>query len=161
MTFNKLIFSTFIFCFFVPLSMVRGEELSEPAVPLPAGGLSEEESLLKLARTSLSSGHVKTARQTLKIFLRGHKNSPEGWTLLGETYLKTGSFGKARRRFNKAIKFDPHYSPAYMGRGKIFELKNRWDEAANEYRAARLCDSGNPAAQIALEQLAARTASME
>lgn len=120
----------------------------DPLRPSAAGEL-----LLLEARQAIDTGQWRKARRTLKKYLNGTPKSPEGWTLLGRTYMATGSNGKARRRFDKALTFEPHYAPAFVGRGELFERKGRWDEAANDFRAAMLSDPTNPEAQQGLTRV--------
>ncbi len=101
----------------------------------------------------MDTGQWRKARRTLTHFIDGNKKSAEGWTLLARTYLATGANGKALRRFDKALKFDPHYAPAFVGRGDLFEKKGRLDEAANDFRAAVLSDPTNLEARQALARL--------
>jgi tetratricopeptide (TPR) repeat protein len=155
---RRFLWILFFFISF-PLLETRGEDEAEPLLAVSEIRVADDDSPLGNAREMLKNGRVKKARRATNQFLKTNKESAEGWTLLGQTYLATGANRKAKKKFKKALKYDPHYAPAYMGWGEIFESESRWDEAANEYRAARIADPNNPAAEIALERLAARTAS--
>lgn len=109
--------------------------------------------LLLEARQAMDAGQWRKARRTLKKYIDNNTKSAEGWTLLARTYLATGANGKALRRFDKALKFDPHYAPAFVGRGELFEKKGRLDEAANDFRAAMLSDPNLPEARQALTRV--------
>ncbi len=117
--------------------------------------------LLSEARQALDAGQWRKARRSLKKYLNDNQKSAEGWTLLARTYLATGANKKALRRFDKALKFDPHYAPAFVGRGDLFEKRGRLDEAANDFRAATLSDPGNPDARAALTRLTSAVPSSE
>jgi cytochrome c-type biogenesis protein CcmH/NrfG len=135
------------------------ENVLTPARDVPSGISIEENSPLHDARQAYDAGQWRQARRKAKEFLGDNGNSAEGWTLLAKTYLATGSYKKAFNRFNKALKFDPHYAPAYVGRGHYFEKKGRLDEAANDYRAAILSDPVSVEAKQALDRLAGKTPS--
>ena len=95
------------------------------------------------ARQAMDAGEWRKARRMLKKHVDDNSKSAEGWTLLARTYSALGANGKARRRFDKALKFEPHYAPAFVGRGELFEKQARLDEAANDFRAAMLSDPNN------------------
>lgn len=143
-----VIFSSLLF----PLQRAWSEELvplPETAVPPATGG----DPLLREARQAMEASQWRKARRTIKKYLDENKKSAEAWTLLAQTYLATGANGKALRRFDKALKFDPHYAPAFVGRGEVFEKKGRLDEAANDFRAALLSDPNNTVAGESLTRV--------
>lgn len=146
-----LTFLALIISLFFPLHRAWSEEggpLTETGgAPIPG------DPLLAKARESLDAGQWRKARRTLKSYIDKNPKSAEGWTLLARTYMATGANGKARRRFDKALKFDPHFAPAFVGRGELFEKKGRMDEAANDFRAATLADPGDAQAQQALARV--------
>ena len=142
---------------FIPLLFPLGMAWSDEVAPLAESEVQPValpgDPLLLKAREALDAGQWRKARRTLKSYIGKNPKSAEGWTLLARTYLATGTDGKARRRFDKALKFDPHYAPAYVGRGELFEKKGRMDEAANDFRAATLADPGDAQAQQALARV--------
>lgn len=73
----------------------------------------------------------------------------DDWTRRGRHELDQRRWGRALRRFNRALKLNPAHAPAYVGRGNVFEARGRLDEAANEYQAARLADPTDADAQSA------------
>ncbi|MBL0058393.1 MAG: tetratricopeptide repeat protein [Elusimicrobia bacterium] len=149
----------FIFAIFgAGLALLPARGRAEgPGEPLMAEVQKSTESvkdpLLTEARGDLEAGQVRQARRKLNSFLDKQPTSAEGWTLLGRTYLATGDNSKALSRFQKALKFDPHYAPAFTGRGEVFEKRGHLDEAANEFRAAVLSDPNEPEARQALARL--------
>lgn len=149
----------FVFCFLfstfvVPTQPTRAEEPVQPAVHEdPPVNIREGNPVLVDARMALEAGQWRQARRTLKKFVGDNKKSAEGWTLLGRTYFAIGAYGKALSRFDKALKYDSHYSPAYLGRGEVYEKKGRLDEAANDFRAATLADPISLEAREALARL--------
>lgn len=145
-----LLFSLVLF----PCHRVRGEEPAKPSVPdLPAATVAPTDSRLSEARTAMDAGEWKKAKKLLKKYVGDNGKSPEGWTLLARTYLATGSTGKALRRFDKALKYDPHYAPAFLGRGEVYEKRGRMDEALNDFQAASLADPTFSEAQKAVARL--------
>lgn len=157
-------FIHWIFCAALALLPVRGraEGPSDPPPPdVRKSTESVKDPLLTEARLDLEAGRVKQARRKLNSFLDKQATSAEGWALLGRTYLATGDNGKALSRFQKALKFDPHYAPAFAGRGEVFEKRGHLDEAANEFRAAVLSDPDEPEARQALARLNQIAASPE
>ncbi|MBK8574764.1 MAG: tetratricopeptide repeat protein [Elusimicrobia bacterium] len=127
---------------------VRLQVVGDP----PASSIGEP-SLLGDAREASKAGQWREARRKIKKFIKDNETSAEAWTLLGHTYLATGADKKGLKRFNKALKFDPHFAPAYVGRGEYYEKKGRRDEAANEFRAATLSDPTSLEAREALARI--------
>jgi Tfp pilus assembly protein PilF len=152
---NK-VFTTFMMVFLVGVWCVQAQE-DPPSATIqftPPIAVVEPHPQLVLAREQLAQGKKRDAQKTLKKFLGKNKNSAEGWALLGDVDAAKGSQGKAKRRYKKALKFDSHYGPAYVGLGQLFEKKGRLDEAANEYRAAALVSPNDPVVQQALARVA-------
>jgi predicted Zn-dependent protease len=110
------------------------------------------------ALEDIDAGRLREARRALRAYLEEKPRSAQGWTLMGQTYAAANDWGEAFSHYKKAVKLDPHYAPAYYGKGQFFEKKGRPDEAVNEYRAAALCDPQWTPAQDALTRLAANTA---
>lgn len=133
-----VIFSSLLF----PLPRAWGEE-TVPSPETDVQPVTAGDPLLLEARQAMDAGEWRKARRTLKKYIDDNSKSAEGWTLLARTYLALGANGKARRRFDKALKFEPHYAPAFVGRGELFEKRGRLDEAANDFRAAVLSDPNN------------------
>jgi Tfp pilus assembly protein PilF len=124
-----------------------------PEIGTPQEPVSLSDPLLQEARQALDSGHWRDARKKVNKFLNSNSTSAEGWTLLARTYQAAGGYKKAKKRYGKALKFDPHYAPAYVGRGEIFEKMGKLDEAANDFRAATLSDPNSLEARQALARL--------
>ena len=154
-------FSTlFVFSSLVllPCQRIRGDEPAKPSVPdVPAAAVAPTDPPLSEARTAMDAGDWKKARKVLKKYVGTHDKSSEGWTLLARTYLAAGSTGKALSRFDKALKYDPHYAPAFLGRGEVYEKRGRWDEALNDFQAAALADPTLSEAQQAVARLGAKS----
>lgn len=151
---KRFIIGVLLIFFLFPLQRAWSEIPLAPAESdAPQVEVSAEEVFFREARQTLEAGHWREARKMLEGFIRNHKKSPEAWTLLGRTYMVAGAHKKAKKRYDKALKFDPHFAPAYIGRGEYFEKKGRLDEAANDFRAAALSDPNSLEARQALARL--------
>ncbi|MBP9127886.1 MAG: tetratricopeptide repeat protein [Elusimicrobia bacterium] len=135
---------------------VQAQEGPAPATVqfTPPIAVVEPDPQLIAAREQLAQGKKREAKKTAKKFLGENETSAEGWTVLGDIYASLGSSGKAKGRYKKALKFDSHYGPAYVGLGQLFEKAGRLDEAANEYRAAAVVSPNDPVVQQALARVA-------
>jgi tetratricopeptide (TPR) repeat protein len=52
---------------------------------------------------------------------------------IGNVYLRKGSLEGALSRFQEALKDDPHYAPAYLGLGKVYERMKQKQKALDAY----------------------------
>ncbi len=52
----------------------------------------------------------------------------------GNVYLKKGSLPGALSRFQEALKDNPHYAPAYLGLGGVYERMNQKRKALEAYQ---------------------------
>jgi tetratricopeptide (TPR) repeat protein len=52
----------------------------------------------------------------------------------GNVYLHKKNLKGALSRFQEAVKDDPHYAPAYLGLGKVYERMNDKQKALNAYK---------------------------
>jgi tetratricopeptide (TPR) repeat protein len=52
----------------------------------------------------------------------------------GNVYLHRGSLPGALSRFQEALKDDPHYAPAYLGLGKVYERMKQKQKALDAYQ---------------------------
>jgi tetratricopeptide (TPR) repeat protein len=52
----------------------------------------------------------------------------------GNVYLKRGALQGALSRFQEALKDNPHYAPAYLGLGKVYERMNQKQKALDSYQ---------------------------
>ena len=61
---------------------------------------------------------------------------PPAWKSveIGNYYLKRKKIRGALGRFQEAIKTDPHYAPAYLGLGKVYEKMGLRQKALDAYR---------------------------
>jgi len=143
-----------ILFFLFPLQWAWSEDLTSPADPnAPRVEESAEKIPILEARRALDAGKWRDARKILENYIHKNGKSAEAWTLLGRSYMAAGAYKKAKRRYAKALKFDPHFAPAYVGRGEFFEKKGRLDDAANDYQAAVLSDPNSLEARQALARL--------
>ena len=52
---------------------------------------------------------------------------------IGNVYLHKGNLKGALSRFQEAVKDDPHYAPAYLGLGKVYERMKEKQKALDAY----------------------------
>jgi tetratricopeptide (TPR) repeat protein len=52
---------------------------------------------------------------------------------IGNVYLHRGSLQGALSRFQEALKDNPHYAPAYLGLGKVYERLREKQKALDAY----------------------------
>ena len=93
-----------------------------------------------MAQAQLLMGKISKAEQSAWEILGRDKKDPVGWVLLARAAYAGGNYGKTLSYCKKALKYEPHYSPAYFWRGKAYEARGEADEAKNEYHAATLCN---------------------
>jgi len=52
---------------------------------------------------------------------------------IGNVYLHKGNLKGALSRFQEAVKDNPHYAPAYLGLGKVYERMNEKQKALEAF----------------------------
>lgn len=52
---------------------------------------------------------------------------------IGNVYLHKGALAGALSRFQEAVKDNPHYAPAYLGLGKVYERLKQKQKALDAY----------------------------
>jgi tetratricopeptide (TPR) repeat protein len=52
----------------------------------------------------------------------------------GNVYLHRGALKGALSRFQEALKENPHYAPAYLGLGKVYERKKQKQKSLDAYQ---------------------------
>ena len=52
---------------------------------------------------------------------------------IGNVYLHKGALAGALSRFQEAVKDNPHYAPAYLGLGKVYERMKQKQKALDAY----------------------------
>jgi tetratricopeptide (TPR) repeat protein len=93
-----------------------------------------------LSEAQLAAGNVSAAERSAWKILDRNKQDAAGWVLLARGAYARGHYKKTLNLCKKALKYEPHYSPAYFWRGRAFEARGEADEASNEYHAATLCN---------------------
>jgi tetratricopeptide (TPR) repeat protein len=53
---------------------------------------------------------------------------------IGNVYLHKGNLKGALSRFEEALQDNPHYAPAYLGQGKVYERMNEKAKALDAYQ---------------------------
>jgi tetratricopeptide (TPR) repeat protein len=58
---------------------------------------------------------------------------PEKCVEAGNVYLHKGALEGALSRFQEALKDNPHYAPAYLGLGRVYERMKQKQKAVDAY----------------------------
>ncbi len=58
---------------------------------------------------------------------------PKKCVEIGNVYLHKGKLPGALSRFQEAVEDDPHYAPAYLGLGRVYERMNEKQKALDAY----------------------------
>jgi tetratricopeptide (TPR) repeat protein len=69
---------------------------------------------------------------------------PDDWTYvspgpakcveIGNVYLHKGKLKAALSRYQESVQDNPHYAPAYLGLGKVYERMNQKQKALDAYK---------------------------
>jgi tetratricopeptide (TPR) repeat protein len=92
-----------------------------------------------LAEAQLGAGDVSGAEKSAWAILDQNTEDAAAWVLLARSAYAEGRYKKTLKFCQKALRYEPHYSPAYFWRGRAFEARGEPAEAKNEYHAATLC----------------------
>ncbi|HOW27633.1 MAG TPA: tetratricopeptide repeat protein [Elusimicrobiota bacterium] len=115
-------------------------EAMQDALPGSSSAMSETNSSITPLSQPQEFTDWKTARKTGYRILEKDKRNPDGWIVIGRSYLIQKKYKKAVKFFKKALKYNPHASRAYFWKGQAFEQWGKLDEANNEYQAAFRAD---------------------
>ncbi|MGH9404735.1 MAG: tetratricopeptide repeat protein [Terriglobia bacterium] len=63
-----------------------------------------------------------------------YPSSPKKSVEIGNFYLKRNDDAGALSRFQEAVHGDPHYAPAYLGLGKVYDKMNQRRKALSAYQ---------------------------
>jgi tetratricopeptide (TPR) repeat protein len=80
-------------------------------------------------------------------------NYPNGHLRLGEAQTAAGDSNGAHASFEAALHQTTDPATAYLGLGRIYERRHKWDEAQKVYEKAVAADESSIAAQFALGRL--------
>lgn len=105
---------------------------------------------------NLETGAFENAEQNFKDMILLMPDSPEGYNMLGATYLATGDYDVAISNFKRAIELNSDFAEGYFSLGKAYELKDDPKKAASMYEKALKIDSEYEEASGALENLKRR-----
>lgn len=88
----------------------------EPGKPIPPEMLA---GMLQAARQSLSAGRYTEAIAAYQAVLKRDERNVDAMTHLGLIVAVGGHADSALETFDKALKIDPKYAPAYLYRGQV------------------------------------------
>lgn len=80
-------------------------------------------------------------------------DSPEGYNMLGATYLATGDYDVAISNFKRAIALNSDFAEGYFSLGKTYELTSKRQKAIEMYEKALKIDSDYEEAANALKKI--------
>jgi predicted Zn-dependent protease len=121
--------------------------------PAPAPVVVQEVPQMTQARVAITMGDWRGARRIALKYLEKNEKSSEAWTVLAKTYFAQKEYKTALKRFDKALKYDPHNAEAFYGKGMAYEAMSKPDEAANEYQAAFRADPDMADAKAAWQRV--------
>lgn len=105
---------------------------------------------------NLEAGEFEKAERNFKDMILLMPDSPEGYNMLGATYLATGDYDVAISNFKRAIALNSDFAEGYFSLGKAYELKDDPRKAGEMYEKALKIDSEYEEASGALEKLKRR-----
>lgn len=101
----------------------------------------------------LEAGEYDGAESNFKEMILLMPDSPEGYNMLGATYLATGEYDVAISNFKRAIALNSDFAEGYFSLGKAYELKKEPGRAAAMYEKALKIDAEYEEAAEALKKL--------
>ncbi len=85
---------------------------------------------------SYDAGEMRAALVEAKQYVKDYPESHLGWNLLGWIYSKSDKLEEAIRCFDKALKIDPKWDNAHVGKGTVFQKMGDNDKARAAYLKA-------------------------
>jgi tetratricopeptide (TPR) repeat protein len=128
----------------------------EPGKPIPPEMLA---GMLRAARQSLFDGRYSEAIAAYQAVLKRDERNVDAMTHLGLIVAVGGHADSALETFDKALKIDPRYAPAYLYRGQVlYEQKQDYAGAVKSWeRFLTLVPKGEDHDRIAALVETART----
>ncbi len=113
-----------------------------PGGPGPAGGGSGKAiapemlaGMLRAARQSLAEGRYQEAIAAYQAVLKRQPENVDAMTHLGLVVAIGGHADSALETWDKALRIDPAYAPAYLYRGEVlYEVKRNYPAAIESWR---------------------------
>lgn len=107
----------------------------------------DTEDMEQRSRAYYKRGEYKKALSDIQMSMaNGDSGSARQLTLRGDIYRKTFEYPKAFADYERAIKKDPKFSPAYDSRGYLYALKEQYDEALKDCTKSISLDKKNVSA---------------
>jgi Tfp pilus assembly protein PilF len=105
---------------------------------------SDEPNHLALARDLIRQGHHTVALRQLELATRGNESDPESHYLRGVCQRETGDLAGARKSFQRAIRMDREFAPAYNGLGIVCFTSGQYPEAHKAFSKAATLNPADP-----------------
>ena len=99
---------------------------------------------LALARDLIRQGHHTVALRQLELAIQTDNGAAEPHYLRGVCQRERGDLAAARKSFQRAIRLDREYAPAYNGLGMVCFMEHRYPEARNALEKAVDLNPANP-----------------
>ena len=97
-----------------------------------------------LARDLIRQGHYAVALRQLDLAARADESAAEPHYLRGVCQREIGDPAAARKSFQRAIRLDREYAPAYNGLGMMGFMERRYPEARKALKKAVALNPANP-----------------
>ncbi|MDC1082865.1 tetratricopeptide repeat protein [Candidatus Pelagibacter sp.] len=91
------------------------------------------EAYINLANTQSENNHFNDAERSLKKCIELKQNFIPAHYNLGNLLKKLGRLDEAMTSYNYLLKLKPSYKLALLGRGQIFFIKKKFDQALNDF----------------------------
>jgi len=102
---------------------------------------------------NLEQSDYESAEINFKEMILLMPDSPEGYNMLGATYLATRNYDVAISNFKRAISLNSDFAEGYFSLGKAYELTGKTGRAEDMYKKALKIDSEYEEAADALKKL--------
>ncbi len=102
---------------------------------------------------NLEQKQYEEAESNFKEMILLMPDSPEGYNMLGATYLATGDYAVAISNFKRAIALNSDFAEGYFSLGKTYELTSKPEKAVEMYEKALKIDSEYEEAADALKKI--------
>jgi tetratricopeptide (TPR) repeat protein/tRNA A-37 threonylcarbamoyl transferase component Bud32 len=97
---------------------------------------NQYEVMQSIGTTYQQLGMFDSAGTYLQAYAQRFPNDPQGYLVLGQSYLVQGRFGDADAAFERMLLIDPRHPAAFKGLGDAARLRGAFADARNHYETA-------------------------
>ena len=126
------------------------------AVEQENSGLESEtqyDRFFEIGIDNLENKEYESAEISFKNIIKLMPHLPEGYNMLGITYLGMGKNDLAVKNFKKAVSLNTDFAEGYFSLGKAYEIEGRTDDAKAMYKKSLKINSEYEEARQALENI--------